>query len=122
MRRSAGELSRAHPDTNAILAGMCKTTNILMQEVSKDFDFVWTKRNECPLPFKCFPNVHQQLFWHDGCNKLPNKRQSNYNIDAHAIYQQTAILRVTFKATAKQQMGSIRMEDQIIQAPPSTIF
>jgi hypothetical protein len=40
MMEAAGELNRAHPDTNAILAGMRKTADILISEVGGDFELV----------------------------------------------------------------------------------
>jgi hypothetical protein len=53
MMRAVGELNRAHPDTNAILAGMRETTDILVLEVGGDFELVWSKGNVYPLPFEC---------------------------------------------------------------------
>ena len=48
-------------------AGMRETTDILVLEVGSDFYLVWSKGIVYPLPFKCFPNSHRQLLWHQGC-------------------------------------------------------
>jgi hypothetical protein len=87
MMRAVGELDRAHPDTNAILAGMHQTTNILVSEVGGDFELVWSKGNVYPLPFECFLNAHRQLLWHQGCNKLMNKRRSSRTLDPQTFHQ-----------------------------------
>jgi hypothetical protein len=122
MMRAAGELDRTHPNTNAILAGMHQTTNILVLEVGSDFELVWSEGNVYLLPFKCFPNAHRQLLWHQGCNKLINKRRSSRNLDPQMFHQQTAILHVTFVGVAKQQMGSLPAEDLVIQTPHHSDF
>jgi hypothetical protein len=75
------ELNRVHPDISAILAGMHKMTNILVLEVWADFKQVWSNGNVYPLSFKCFPNAHMQLLWHQGCIKLHNGTRSSYNIN-----------------------------------------
>ena len=122
MMQASGELDHAHPDTNAILAGMRETTDILVSEVGNDFELVWSEGIVYTLPFECFPNAHRQLLWHQGCNKLHVKRRSSFNIDPNTAHQQTAILRVTFVGVAKQQMGSLRADDLIIQTPPRNNF
>ncbi len=61
MMRAAGELDHVHPNTNAILAGMHKTTDILILEVGSDFELVWSGENVYPIPFDCFPNAHRRL-------------------------------------------------------------
>ncbi len=43
MMRAAEELNRAHPNTYAILADMHKMTNILILEVSGNFDLFGPK-------------------------------------------------------------------------------
>jgi uncharacterized membrane protein YgcG len=122
MMRAAGELDRAHPNTNDILSGMRETTNILVLEVGGDFELVCSKGNVYPLPFECFPNAHRQLLWHQGCNKLINERRLSRNVDPQTFHQQTAILRVTFIGVAKQQMGSLHAEDFVIQTPHCSSF
>jgi hypothetical protein len=122
MMWAVGELDRTYPDTDAILACMRQMTNILVLEVGGDFKLVWSKGNVYPLPFECFPNAHRQLLWHQGCNKLINKRRSSRNLNPQTFHQQTAILRVTFFGVAKQQMGSLRVEDLIIQTPHHSDF
>jgi hypothetical protein len=122
MMQAAGELDCTHPDTNAILAGMHQTTDILVLEVGGDFELVWSEGNVYPLPFECFPNAHRQLLWHQGCNKLFNKRRSSRNLDPQTFHQQTAILHVTFVGVAKQQMGSLHAEDLVIQTPHHSDF
>ncbi len=122
MLQAAGELNRMHPDTNAIVAGMHQTTNILVSEVGDDFELVWSKGNVYPLPFQCFLNAHRQLLWHQGCNKLFNERRSSRNLDLQTFHQQTAILCVTFVGVAKQQMGSLRAEDLVIQTTHHSDF
>jgi hypothetical protein len=52
MMRAVGELDCSHPDTNAILAGMRGTTNILVLEVGSDFELVWSKEYVYPFPFE----------------------------------------------------------------------
>ncbi len=71
-----------HPDTNAVLAGMRKMTNILVLEVGGDFELVWSEGNVYPLPFECFPNAHRQLLWHQdqGCDNLLNERSSSADV------------------------------------------
>ncbi len=122
LMRAARELNRTHPDTNAILAGMRQTTDILVSEVGGDFELVWFEGNVYPLPFECFPNAHRQLLWHQGCNKLFNERAPLRNLDPQTFHQQTEILRVTFVGVAKQQMGSLRAEDLVIQTPYHSDF
>lgn len=107
MMWASGELNPVHPNTNAILAGMRETTDILVSEVGSDFELVWSEGIVYPLPFKCFPNAHRQLLWHEGCDKLHLERRSSFNIDPNTAHQQTAILCVTFVGVAKQQSGQL---------------
>jgi hypothetical protein len=60
--------------------------------------------------------------WHQGCNKLINKRRSSRNLDPQTFHQQTAILRVPFVGVAEQQMGSLHAEDLVIQTPHHSDF
>jgi hypothetical protein len=48
MMWAVGELDRTHPYTNAIVAGMRQTTNILVLEFGGDFELVWSKGNVYP--------------------------------------------------------------------------
>jgi hypothetical protein len=41
MMWAVGELDRTHPNTNAILAGMCQMTDILVLAVGDDIGLVW---------------------------------------------------------------------------------
>jgi hypothetical protein len=87
MMRAAGELNPVHPDTNAILAGMHQTTDILVLEVGGDFELIWSKWDVYPLPFECFSNTHRQVLWHQGCNKLINERRSSRNLNPQMFHQ-----------------------------------
>ncbi len=47
---------------------------------------------------------------------------SSRNVDPQTFHQQTANLHVTFVGVAKQQMGSLRAEDLVIQIPHCSAF
>jgi hypothetical protein len=56
------------------------------------------------------------------CDKLINERRSSRKVNPQMFHKQTAILRVAFVGVAKQQMGSLRAEDLIIQTPHCSAF